>query len=74
MRMTYRLAALLACGLLAFGLACGGDDDDGDEGSAGGTTTESTDTGGGEASVWLYKHSPSAAVATPNPPTNVSAE
>lgn len=31
-------------------------------------------TGGGEAGVWLYKHSPSAAVATPNPPTNVSAE
>jgi basic membrane protein A len=45
--MTYRLAALLACGLLAFGVACGGDDDDGDEGAAG-TTTESTDTGGGE--------------------------
>lgn len=31
-------------------------------------------TGGGEAGVWLYKHSPSVAVATPNPPTNVSAE
>jgi hypothetical protein len=27
---------------------------------------------GGDA--WLYKHSPSVAVATPNPPTNVSAE
>jgi basic membrane protein A len=47
-RTTHRLAAaLLACGLLAFGLACGGDDD-GDEGSAGGTTTETTatETGG----------------------------
>ena len=31
-------------------------------------------TGGGEAGVWLYKHSPTVAVATPNPPTNVSAE
>jgi basic membrane protein A and related proteins len=47
-RTTHRLAALLACGLLAFGLACGGDDDDGDEGAAGGTTTESTETGGDE--------------------------
>jgi basic membrane protein A len=41
-RTTHRLAALLACGLLAFGLACGGEDDD--EGSAGGTTTETTTT------------------------------
>lgn len=31
-------------------------------------------TGTGDAGVWVYKHSPSAAVATPNPPTNVSAE
>ena len=31
-------------------------------------------TGGGEAGVWVYKHSPSAAVATPNPPSNVTAE
>jgi basic membrane protein A and related proteins len=47
-RTIHRLAALLACGLLAFGLACGGEDDDGD-GSAGGTTTETTamtETGG----------------------------
>jgi basic membrane protein A and related proteins len=44
---THRLATLLACGLLAFGLACGGDDDD-DDGAAGGTTTEAatTETGG----------------------------
>lgn len=27
-----------------------------------------------DAGVWVYKHSPSVAVATPNPPTNVSAE
>jgi hypothetical protein len=27
-----------------------------------------------DADVWVYKHSPSVAVATPNPPTNVSAE
>jgi basic membrane protein A and related proteins len=47
-RKTHRLAALLACALLAIGVtACGGDDDD-DGGSAGATTTEaSTDTGGG---------------------------
>jgi basic membrane protein A len=46
-RTTHRLAALLACGLLAFGLACGGDDDD-DDGAAGGTATETaaTETGG----------------------------
>lgn len=31
-------------------------------------------TGGGEAGVWVYKHSPSVAVATPNPPSNVTAE
>ena len=30
-------------------------------------------TGGG-GTAWLYKHSPSIAQATPNPPTNVSAE
>jgi basic membrane protein A len=43
-------ATLLAWGLLAFGLACGGDDDDG--GSAGGTTSESTtDTGNGGEQV-----------------------
>jgi basic membrane protein A len=49
-RTTYRLAALLACLLLAFGaLACGGDDDDEGDG-AGGTTTEATTTeDGGEA-------------------------
>jgi basic membrane protein A len=48
-RKTHRLAALLACALLAIGVtACGGDDED-DGGSAGATTTEaSTDTGGGE--------------------------
>ena len=40
----YWLAALLACALLTFGLACGGDDD-GDDGSAAGTTTEATETG-----------------------------
>jgi basic membrane protein A len=46
-RTTHRLAALLACALLAFGLACGGDDDD-DDGAAGGTATETaaTETGG----------------------------
>jgi basic membrane protein A and related proteins len=48
-RTTHRLAALLACGLLAFGLACGGDDDESDDGSAGATTeTTATDTGAGE--------------------------
>ena len=55
MRKTHRLAALLACALLAFGMtACGGDDDD--ESSGGAATTEaSTDTGGGgeEISVGL---------------------
>jgi basic membrane protein A and related proteins len=39
------IAALLACGLLAVGLGCGGDDDGG--GAAEGTTT--TETTGGEA-------------------------
>ena len=50
MRTTYRLAALLACLLLAFGaLACGGDDDDEGDG-AGATTTEATTSEGeGEA-------------------------
>jgi basic membrane protein A len=48
---THRLAALLACGLLAFGLACGGDDDDDDE-AGGGTTTEAmTGTGGDGESI-----------------------
>jgi basic membrane protein A len=48
---THRLAALLACGLLAFGLACGGDDDDDDE-AGGGTTTEAmTETGGDGESI-----------------------
>jgi basic membrane protein A and related proteins len=42
-RKTHWLAALLACALLTFGLACGGDDD-GDDGSAAGTTTEATET------------------------------
>jgi basic membrane protein A and related proteins len=44
---TYRLAALLACALIAFAAtACGGDDEESGGGSA--TTTEaSTDTGGG---------------------------
>jgi basic membrane protein A and related proteins len=47
---THRLAALLACGLLAFGLACGGDDDDDEAG--GGTTTEAmTETGGDGESI-----------------------
>jgi basic membrane protein A len=45
---THWLAALLACALLALGLACGGDDDGGSD-EAGGTTTEATTTGeGGE--------------------------
>ena len=44
MGTTHRLAVLLACGLLAFGLACGGDDDEDGDGSAGGTTTETTTT------------------------------
>jgi basic membrane protein A and related proteins len=45
---THRLAALLACALLALGVAaCGGDDDD-DEGAGGDTTTETTsETGTG---------------------------
>jgi basic membrane protein A and related proteins len=45
LRKTHWLAAMLACALLAFGLACGGDDDD--DGDAGGTTTEATTTGDG---------------------------
>ncbi|HEY7708345.1 MAG TPA: BMP family ABC transporter substrate-binding protein [Gaiellaceae bacterium] len=44
------VATLLACGLLAFGLACGGDDDEGDAGGA--TTTEET-TGGEDIRVGL---------------------
>jgi basic membrane protein A len=44
-RTTHRLAALLACGLLTFGLACGGDDDGDEDGSAAGTTTAATETG-----------------------------
>ena len=50
MQKTHWLAVLFACGLLAFGLACGGDDDDDDGGAAGDTATETTgDTGtGGE--------------------------
>jgi basic membrane protein A len=47
---THRLAALLACGLLAFGLACGGDDDDDDE-AGGGTTEAMTGTGGDGESI-----------------------
>jgi basic membrane protein A len=39
-RKTQWLAAILACGLLAVGFACGGDDDEGDAG--GGTTTTET--------------------------------
>jgi basic membrane protein A and related proteins len=40
---THRLAALLACGVLALGVAaCGGDDDDDGEGAGGETTTETT--------------------------------
>jgi basic membrane protein A and related proteins len=46
LRKTHWLAAMLACALLAFGLACGGDDDD-DDGDAGATTTEATTTGDG---------------------------
>jgi basic membrane protein A and related proteins len=46
-RKIYWPAALLACGLLALGLGCGGDDDEGGGGAAG-TTTEATTTGGGE--------------------------
>jgi basic membrane protein A and related proteins len=45
LRKTHWLAAMLACALLAFGLACGGDDDD--DGDAGATTTEATTTGDG---------------------------
>jgi basic membrane protein A len=49
---THRLAAVLACALLALGVAaCGGDDD---EGAAGDTTTEATtqtETGGGDEQI-----------------------
>jgi basic membrane protein A and related proteins len=48
---THRLALLLACALLAFGLACGGDDDDDEGGAAGDTATETagqTETGDAE--------------------------
>jgi basic membrane protein A len=45
-RKTHSLAALLACAVLALGLACGGDDD-GDE-AGGGTATETAETDGGE--------------------------
>jgi basic membrane protein A len=43
------LALLLACGLLAFGLACGGDDD----GGAAGETTTAETTAGEDANVGL---------------------
>jgi basic membrane protein A and related proteins len=49
-RKAHWLAALLACALLAFGLACGGDDD-GDDGSAGGTTTATATEPGAEEQV-----------------------
>jgi basic membrane protein A and related proteins len=54
-RKTHRLAALLACALLAIGMtACGGDDDD-SSGGAGTTeaTTETGDGGGEQISVGL---------------------
>ena len=38
------LAAVLACGFLMVGFACGGDDD-GDEAGGGATTTEETASG-----------------------------
>jgi basic membrane protein A and related proteins len=44
------IAALLACGLLAVGLACGGDDDGG---SAGGETTTAETTAGEDVNVGL---------------------
>jgi basic membrane protein A and related proteins len=44
------VAALLACGLLAVGLACGGDDDGG---SAGGETTTAETTAGEDVNVGL---------------------
>jgi basic membrane protein A len=52
-RKTYWPAALLACLLLAFGLACGGDDDDESGGGATTTTEASTTTGGAETKVGL---------------------
>jgi basic membrane protein A and related proteins len=55
-RKTHRLAALLACALLAIGMtACGGDDDDDSSGGAGTTeaTTETGDGGGEQISVGL---------------------
>ena len=50
MRTMQWLAALLACGLLAVGLACGGDDDGG---SAGGETTTAETTAGEDVNVGL---------------------
>ena len=47
MRTTHWPAALLACALLALGLACGGGDDD----TAGATTTETTGTGAAEGQI-----------------------
>jgi basic membrane protein A len=55
-RKTHRLAALLACALLAFGVtACGGDDDDESSGGAATTeaTTETADGGGEQITVGL---------------------
>ena len=46
MRTRQWLAAVLACGLLMVGFACGGDDD-GDEAGGGATTTEETASGEG---------------------------
>jgi basic membrane protein A and related proteins len=55
-RKTHRLAALLACALLAIGMtACGGDDDEDSSGCAATTeaTTETGDGGGEQISVGL---------------------
>jgi basic membrane protein A and related proteins len=55
-RKTHRLAALLACALLAIGMtACGGDDDEDSSGGAATTeaTTETGDGGGEQISVGL---------------------
>lgn len=49
MRKIQWLALLLACGLLAFGLACGGDDDEG----AGGETTTAEAMAGEDVNVGL---------------------
>ena len=46
MRTRQLLAAILACGLLTVGFACGGDDV-GDEAGGGATTTEETASGEG---------------------------